>query len=128
MDVLERVQRRATKMIRGLEHLSCEDRLRELRLVSLEKRRLRGELIAAFQYLKGAYRKDGEGLFTRVCSDRTRGNGCKLKKGRFRLEIRKKFFTMRVVRPWNRFPRETVDVPSLAVFKARLDGAVSNLI
>jgi len=53
-------------MIRGLEHLSYEDRLRELGLFSLEKRRLWGGLLAAFQYLKGAHRKDGEGLFTRV--------------------------------------------------------------
>jgi len=66
------------KMIRGLEYLSYKDRLRELGLFSLEKRRLWGDLLAAFQYLKEAYRNDGEGLFTRVCSDRSKGNGCKL--------------------------------------------------
>ena len=68
MDLLERVQRRATRMIRGLVHLSCEDRQRELGLFSLEKRRLWEDLIAAFQCLKGAYKKAGEGFFTRACS------------------------------------------------------------
>ena len=66
-------------------------------------------------------------LFTRACKDRTRDSGFKLKEGRFRLERRKKFFTMRVVRHWNRLPREVVDALSLEVFKVRLDGALSNL-
>jgi len=62
-----------------------------------------------------AYKKAGEELFTRACSDRTRGNGFELKEGGCRVDIRKKFFTMRVVRHWTRFPREVVDAPSLAM-------------
>jgi len=79
MELLESVQRKATKMIRGMKHFSYEDRLRELGLFSLEKSSLWGDLTAAFQYLKGAYKKAGEGLFTRAWSDRTKWNGCKIK-------------------------------------------------
>jgi len=98
MDLLKAVHRRATKMIRGLEHLSCEERLRELGLFSLEKRRLWGDLRAAFQYLKGAYRKERDNLYSKACRNRTKSNGFKLKESRFRLDIRKTFFTMRVVK------------------------------
>jgi len=75
--------------------------------------RLWRDLIVAFQYLKGAHKQDGDKLFSRACCNRTRGNGCKLKEGRFGLDIRKKFFMMRVVKPWPRLPREAVDAPSL---------------
>ena len=61
-------------------------------------------------------------------NDRTRRNGFKLREGRFRLDIKMNFFTMRVVKHWKRLPREVVDVPSLETFKARLDGALSNLV
>ena len=76
------------------EHLSYEDRLRELGLFSLEKRRLR----AVCQYLQGSYRKEGNRLFSRVCGDRTRRKGFKLKEGELRLDIRIIFFTIRVVK------------------------------
>ncbi|KAJ7396904.1 hypothetical protein BTVI_140132 [Pitangus sulphuratus] len=78
MDLLGRIGRSATKMIKRLEHLSCENWLRELGLFSLKKRWLRGDLIEAFQYLKGAYKKAERGFFTRVCSDRTREDDFKL--------------------------------------------------
>ncbi|PKU44213.1 hypothetical protein llap_5473 [Limosa lapponica baueri] len=128
MDLLERVQRKATKVIRGMEYLSYEDRLKELRLFSLEKRRLRRDLLVVFQYLKGLYKKNVDRPLIRTCCNRTRRNSFKLKEGRFRLNIRKKFFMMKVAKHWNGLPREVVDAPFLETFKVRLDGALKNLI
>ena len=79
--------------------------------VLLLNKRLQGDLIVAFQHLKGTYRKAGEGLFIRACSNKTRGNVFKLEEGRFRLDIRKKFFTVSVVKHWKRLPSEAVDAP-----------------
>jgi len=99
-----------------------------LGLFSLEKRRLQGDLIAAFLYLKGVYRKDGENILSRACCYRTRSNGFKLRESRFRLDIRKKFFMIQVVKHWMRLPREVVEAPSLEPFKVGLDGTLNNLI
>jgi len=115
-------------MTRGREHLSSEERLRELGLFSLVKRSLRGEFIVAFQYLKRACKKNGDNLFSRACSDSTRANGLKLREGRFKLDVRNNFFTMQVVKHWHRLPREVAHAPFLETFKVRLDGALSNLI
>jgi len=78
--------------------------------------------------LRGTSEQESAQLFTWSDSDRTKGNGFKLKEGRFRLDSRRKIFTLKVVRHWNRLPREVTDVPSQEVFRDRSNGALGSLI
>ena len=115
-------------MTKGLEAMPYEEQLRELGMFSLQKRRLRGDMIAMFKYLKRCHVEEGVGLFSPALETRTRSNGCKLQEGRFRLNLRRNFLTIRAVRQWNVLPRSVVESPSLEVFKRRLDGHLSGVL
>jgi len=115
-------------MMRGLELLPYEERLRELGLLSLKKRSLRGDLRNAYKYLQGGCQEDGAKIFPVVPSDRTRGNGHKMRHRKFRLNMRRNFFPLRVTEPWNRLPRDDVESPSLEIFQTCLDKVLCSLL
>jgi len=115
-------------MRRGLEHLSCEERLRELGLFSLEKRRPRGDLRNVYKYLQGGCQEDGARLFFSGAQRQNKGQWHKLKQRKFQLNTRKNFFPLRVMEPWPRLPREVVESPSLEIFQPRLDAVLCSLL
>ncbi|RMC15594.1 hypothetical protein DUI87_07796 [Hirundo rustica rustica] len=114
------------KLVKGLEHVSCEEQLRELRVFSLEKKRLRGDLITLCNSLKGGFDQVGVGLFSQ--GSRTRGHNLKLHQGRFRLDIRKKFLTERATKYRKGLLREVVLSLSVEVFKESPDVALGAMV
>ena len=119
---LEKVQRKATKLVKGFSSLSYEERLKVLKLTSLEKRRLRGDLIETYKLVTGKEKIDFTNLLQLdVSGYNTRGHKFKLKKHRSRLDIRKNFFSNRVVQQWNSLPAHVVEAESVITFKKRLD-------
>ena len=117
---VETVQRRATKLIGRLKNKPYSQRLRELKLPSLQFRRLRGDMIDTYKYLTGIYKTSSPTFKLHDTRD-TRGHSKKLSKSRHNLQIRKNFLSERVVTPWNSLPEDVVSAPSLNTFKNRLD-------
>ena len=123
--MLEAVQRRATRMIPALKHLEYRERLRELNMFSLERRFVRGDMIELYKMFSGSDYMDVGTFFTLETENRTRGHEKKIRKQSCRLDLRKYFFSHRVVDFWNALPREVVSSSSLNVFKKRLDEFMS---
>ena len=121
IDMLERVQRRATKMIPKLRNISYEMRLKECGLTTLETRRLRGDQIEVFKILNGYENIDRNIFFTVKEERRTRGHGVTLAKKQCRLDIRKFSFSQRTVNEWNRLSADCVGASSVNIFKNKID-------
>ncbi|KAF7252393.1 hypothetical protein EYD10_02111 [Varanus komodoensis] len=115
---LERGQGKATKIIQGFETLPYEERLRELSMFSLEKKRLRGDIISLYKYLKACHKEEGQDLFLLVPECRTRNNLVKLKS----------FLTVSEKGQWNQLPREVVGSPTLEILKKKLDSHLSGMV
>ena len=122
VDLIERVQRRATKLVSGLVGLSYEERLKKLNLPTLSYRRLRGDLIETYKILNELYDPVvTRGILTLSEESRTRGNSQKLFLNNSRLNLRKHTFSVRVVKIWNMLPQSILDSNSVHLFEARLD-------
>ena len=123
IDRLEQIQRRATKMIPALKHLSYKDRLAALGtgMFSLKRRRLRGDMIEVFKIINGLDRLDFDKFFIKDSRNITRGHSLKLCKKSVRTQLRQHSFSNRIVNFWNLLTEEVVSSDSLDIFKTRLD-------
>jgi len=121
IDKIERVQHRATKIISECRNLNYKDRLEYSGLTTLEDRRNRGDMIEVFKLTKGFSKIDRNKLFNYSVDTRTRGHAFKLVKDRPRLDVRKNFFSHRVVNIWNALPSDVVESESVNIFKNRYD-------
>jgi len=126
IDSMERVQRRATRMITECKGQSYESRLETLDLIRIEDRQTRGDLIQVFKFIKGVDNIDYREFFQLADHSRTRGHKFKIIKVRSRLEIRRNYFSQRVVNKWNELPQYVVEAESVNTFKNRLDGYWKN--
>ncbi len=117
MDLLEKVQHRATKIIEGTSGMTYDDRLKKLNMYTLHERRLRGDLIQLFKFITQGETRGLE--FT--TDNRTRSNGCKLFKSQFNKEVRKHYFYNRVIDAWNELPANVVNSESVMSFKKKID-------
>ena len=121
INLLEGVQRRATKLVKGYQTIEYSDRLKLLGLTTLETRRMRGDLIQTYKILTGKDKLERDFFFKLANNTVTRGHNLKLKKSNCRLDIRKYSFSYRVVDEWNRLPSEIVNSKNLDQFKQRID-------
>ena len=121
IDTLERIQRRATKMIPELRDLSYEERLKECGLTTIETRRLRGDQIEVFKILNGYENIDRNMFFSLKKDSRTRGHEVKLVKDQCRLDIRKHSFSQRTINEWNKLSTDCVTASSVNMFKNKVD-------
>ena len=121
-DVIENVQRRATKQIPSLKNLEYTDRLKKLKMPTLKYRRLRGDMSETFKIINGIYDRDvTEGLLDLDQNTRTRRNDKKLKKKYSKLNIRKFSFTNRIVDIWNSLPNQVMTAKTVNNFEINLD-------
>jgi ribonucleases P/MRP protein subunit RPP40 len=121
VECLEKIQRRATCLVRGFQKMKYEQRLKELELMTLQQRRKRGDLIETYKIMSGLERVEASKFFTRAGTVHLRGNSLKMYKKQARIDVRRCFFSMRVVEEWNKLPEVVVKAENIEMFKRRLD-------